>query len=58
MSNTTFKRWIVQWTEEETETSATLRRVSFVEYEDAVIQAKISGSNSVYDKLEMVWIDL
>ena len=50
-----FSRWTVVWYNDNENIE---HRQSFVDYEDAVIRAKICGSNCIYDRLEMVYIDL
>jgi hypothetical protein len=52
----TFKRWTVEWTDADDD--SLFYRKSFADYEDAVIKAKVTGSNAIFDRIEFVWIDL
>lgn len=51
-----YKRWVVIWYDEPDDNVE--HRQSFEDYEDAVIKAKVTGANFIYDKLEMEFIDL
>jgi hypothetical protein len=51
-----FKRWQVIY-QDDAEFDLTHTKC-FLEFEDAVILAKQTGVNQVYDRIEMVFIDL
>ena len=53
-----FKRWAVEYEDENDSSIVHLRSFNEDEYEDAVILAKQTGVNQIIDRIEMVRIDL
>jgi len=53
-----FKRWAVEYEDENDSSIVHLCSFNEDEYEDAVILAKQTGINQIIDRIEMVRIDL
>jgi hypothetical protein len=55
---TSYKRWTVEYEDDVFQGVYHRRGFSEDQYADAVILAKIKGTNCIYDRLEQVFIDL